>query len=56
MVQIDDVLECVDQVNLPGTVDAYPNWRRKLPLLLEDWPSDVRLQQLTEMLRTERPA
>ena len=56
MVQIDDVLECVDQVNLPGTVDAYPNWRRKLPLLLEDWPSDVRLQQLAEMLRTERPA
>ena len=38
MVQLEDVLGVLDQVNVPGTTDQYPNWRRKLPLELERWP------------------
>ncbi|MCW5700528.1 MAG: 4-alpha-glucanotransferase [Rhodospirillales bacterium] len=30
MVQIDDVTGETEQINLPGTVDEYPNWRRRL--------------------------
>ncbi|MDT0681928.1 4-alpha-glucanotransferase [Roseicyclus sp. F158] len=31
-VQIEDILGIENQPNLPGTVDAYPNWRRRLPV------------------------
>jgi 4-alpha-glucanotransferase len=31
MVQIDDLTEEPHQVNLPGTTDQHPNWRRRLP-------------------------
>ena len=29
MVQLDDLTDETDQVNLPGTSDEHPNWRRK---------------------------
>ena len=31
-VQIEDILGVREQENLPGTVDIYPNWRRRLPV------------------------
>jgi len=34
---IEDLLSVADQVNIPGTVEQHPNWRRKLPINLEDW-------------------
>jgi len=30
-VSLDDLLGVVDQINVPGTVDSHPNWRRRLP-------------------------
>jgi len=56
MVQMEDVLEQSEQVNLPGTTSEYPNWRRKLPLDLEDWGADARVAALAEALRRERGA
>jgi (1->4)-alpha-D-glucan 1-alpha-D-glucosylmutase len=50
MVQPEDVFELVEQANLPGTVDQHPNWRRKLPLALERWESDPRVQKLAESM------
>jgi 4-alpha-glucanotransferase len=35
MVQLDDLAGEVDPVNLPGTTDQYPNWRRRLSVPLE---------------------
>ena len=32
MVQLEDLLGVHEQMNLPGTTNQYPNWRRKLPL------------------------
>jgi len=29
-IQIEDLLQQVDQANVPGTVDEHPNWRRKI--------------------------
>jgi 4-alpha-glucanotransferase len=40
MVALEDMLDVVEQVNIPGTVDQHPNWRRKLPILLEEWPAE----------------
>ncbi|MFO1324405.1 MAG: malto-oligosyltrehalose synthase [Burkholderiales bacterium] len=55
LVQLEDVLGVREQANLPGTVDAHPNWRRKLPLTLERWPDDGRFDQLATALARERP-
>lgn len=30
--QIEDILGLTAQPNLPGTIDAHPNWRRRLPV------------------------
>jgi len=54
IVQLEDVFGCRDQVNLPGTVDQYPNWRRKLPLELEKWEEDGRFAELARRLASER--
>ncbi|MGH8734479.1 MAG: 4-alpha-glucanotransferase, partial [Burkholderiales bacterium] len=43
MVQPEDVFELDEQANLPGSIDEHPNWRRKLPLPLEQWPADARI-------------
>jgi len=36
VVALDDILGVVEQINIPGTVDQHPNWRRKLPVALEE--------------------
>ena len=50
MVQPEDVFEVLEQANLPGTVDEHPNWRRKLPVPLEKWREDPRVEALCEAL------
>jgi 4-alpha-glucanotransferase len=40
-VSLEDLLGVVDQPNIPGTVDEHPNWRRRLPVPLEDMTSTV---------------
>ena len=37
LVQLEDLLGQEDQMNLPGTVDQHPNWRRKLSAPLEEF-------------------
>jgi len=32
MVQLEDLLRLPEMMNLPGTVDEHPNWRRRLPV------------------------
>jgi len=45
---IEDVLELADQVNVPGTIDQHPNWRRRWPVLLENLGNDQRLRRIAE--------
>jgi (1->4)-alpha-D-glucan 1-alpha-D-glucosylmutase len=54
MVQMEDVFGQLEQVNLPGTVEQYPNWRRKLPLNLEEWTANRRFTATAEALKRER--
>ncbi|EXI88741.1 MAG: Maltooligosyl trehalose synthase [Candidatus Accumulibacter regalis] len=55
VVQPEDILGVVEQANLPGSRDdQHPNWRRRLPLHLEDWPEDGRFNAVGEVLINER--
>ena len=55
MLQMEDVLGQVEQVNLPSTTeDVYPNWRRKLPLALEEWTGDARVDAILRAVRDAR--
>jgi len=41
VVQPEDCFGLTEQINVPGTLeDQHPNWQRKLPLAIEDWPQD----------------
>lgn len=48
MVGLDDVVGELDQANIPGTVAEHPNWRRKLPVSLEDLESRAELAAVAE--------
>jgi 4-alpha-glucanotransferase len=34
-ISLEDLLGVIDQPNIPGTVNEHPNWRRRLPLALD---------------------
>jgi 4-alpha-glucanotransferase len=55
MVQLDDLTDERDQVNLPGTTDQHPNWRRKQSLGLEELAANPRVQALAHILNSARP-
>jgi 4-alpha-glucanotransferase len=44
-----------EQVNLPGTTNQHPNWRRKQSLSLEELSSNPRVRSLTHILNSTRP-
>ena len=45
-VSLEDLLGVVDQPNIPGTIDEHPNWRRRLPVSIEDMTSTVDVDAL----------
>jgi 4-alpha-glucanotransferase len=49
-VSIEDILGVDDQINMPGTVTQYPNWRQRWPVMLETLADDQRLQRIAEVL------
>jgi 4-alpha-glucanotransferase len=55
MVQLDDLTDERDQVNLPGTTNQHPNWRRKQSLSLEELPTNPRVWALAHILNSARP-
>ncbi|WP_333620540.1 4-alpha-glucanotransferase, partial [Pantoea septica] len=44
--QPEEWLDMTTPVNVPGTVDAWPNWRRKLSATLEEMFSDPAVDAL----------
>jgi 4-alpha-glucanotransferase len=52
MVSMEDLLGVADQVNVPGTIDNHPNWRRRLPLGLEDMHLQEGLMAVAEIMRS----
>lgn len=55
LVRIEDIVEQEEQMNLPGTYLQYPNWRYKVPILLEAFSSDERMVSLCDIINKERP-
>jgi 4-alpha-glucanotransferase len=51
VVSLEDLLGVVEQVNLPGTVDQHPNWRRRLPVTLEELPRHDGVRAVSEAMR-----
>ena len=52
MVSMEDVLGGADQVNVPGTIDNHPNWRRRLPLGLEALHLQEGFKVVAEIMRS----
>lgn len=55
VVQLDDLTGEQAQVNLPGTVDQYPNWRRKLSMTLEELADAPEPAAVAAILAEARP-
>ena len=53
VISAEDVLEVKDQPNMPGTIDEYPNWRRKLPVDLDAFAGCASLRRIAEVLDQE---
>jgi len=51
VVALEDILGLLDQPNVPGTVHEHPNWRRRLPVALEDLSHDHRLAELADVMK-----
>ncbi len=54
MANLDDLLLEERQLNQPGTVDEYPNWRRRPARPLEDLSADLYLRTTAEAIVRER--
>ena len=52
-VAIDDVLGVADQINVPGTVNEYQNWMRRMPIDLEELWEDEDIRRLAVDLAAE---
>ncbi|MFP7674422.1 4-alpha-glucanotransferase [Marivita sp. S0852] len=53
-VQMDDIFGEVEAQNLPGTIDAHPNWRRRLPIAVEDMGQNAALRDVAQTMNMHR--
>lgn len=55
-VQLEDVVQQLEQVNVPSTTEQqHPNWRVKLAVTLDALPRDARWLAVAQALRAARP-
>ena len=50
LLSLEDIFGWLDQQNLPGTKDEYPNWRLKLPLRLDEIAQAPELEQTVQVM------
>lgn len=50
-VSLDDIIGTLDQQNMPGVTDMYPNWMQKTPLRLEEIITNRWVNDLSEMFK-----
>ena len=53
--QIEDALGLESQVNVPGTIDEYPNWRNRLPVAIEELATHAGFRAHAQTMREARP-
>ncbi len=49
-VSTEDIFGLKEQPNMPGTTDEHPNWRRRLPICLEDWADSDALAKIADIM------
>lgn len=54
LANLDDLAMEETQVNVPGTVDEYPNWRRRLTPPLEHLVHSAMFRRVADAIRAER--
>ena len=54
LVQLEDVISEAEQANLPGTIDAHPNWRRHLSRTLEEIVESGALHRVAALIEEAR--
>ena len=54
LLQPEDALGVAEPWNVPGTTDDHPNWRRKLPLAVEDFARSAPLERVVQAIRARR--
>jgi 4-alpha-glucanotransferase len=54
LIQLEDVVAEGEQANLPGTIDAHPNWRRRMSRSLEALLSGADLPRIAALIEEGR--
>ena len=49
VIALDDILGALEQINIPGTLDEHPNWRRRLPVALDDLDGNESLRAVCDV-------
>ncbi|MEW6997349.1 4-alpha-glucanotransferase [Colwelliaceae bacterium BS250] len=55
LVPLEDALGLHEQVNIPGTIDQHPNWRRRLPFTINEFWQHTDMTNLVTVMNKERP-
>ena len=55
LIPLEDGLEIIEQVNIPGTIDEHPNWRQKLPVTLEEMWNTPSIKYIQSLMNEVRP-
>jgi 4-alpha-glucanotransferase len=55
LIPLEDTLEVVEQVNIPGTIDQHPNWLQKLPVTLDEFWHQNSVKAMAKAMRQARP-
>jgi 4-alpha-glucanotransferase len=51
MVSLEDLVAVREQINVPGTTKEYPNWRRRLPVTLEELAAQPLVRRVADVMR-----
>ena len=47
-ISLEDLLGVTDQPNIPGTVNEHPNWRQRLPIVVDEIAAAIDLAALKD--------
>jgi 4-alpha-glucanotransferase len=50
VIALDDIIGVREQINIPGTVTQYPNWRRTLPVPVEELEAHDGMRRVADAL------
>jgi 4-alpha-glucanotransferase len=55
LIPLEDGLEIIEQVNIPGTIDEHPNWRQKLPVTMNEFWEENSVISIAQAMKQARP-